>query len=60
LGTTSTINPGCEDWHDASSSYWTNQSHPYLKRNAGSLFSYNATNNNSQYSRGVVVCGVGF
>ena len=60
LGTSTTPNPGAAGWHSASGSNWVYSSYPYFKRGNGGIFSFNNNNaSNSNYGRGVVVCGAG-
>ena len=48
------------DYVIASNSNWVNSSNPYFKRGNGGLFSFNNNNaSNTNYARGVAVCGAG-
>ena len=48
------------DYVGASNSNWVNSNNPYFKRGNGGIFSFNYWNaSNSNYGRGVVVCGAG-
>ena len=62
LGTASTKNPGCANWHGTNFSSWVNGGWALFGRNyAGGLFSYdNRSYSDNYFSRGVIVCGEGF
>ena len=60
LGTASTTNKGCANWHSAYNSNWAISNAPYFRRGGVGLFSFsNSVPGNVFCGRGVVVCGEG-
>lgn len=59
LGTGSTANPGCRNWHSASGAGWVNSSCPYFARGGSGLFSTPINGSGSHLGRSAVVCGEG-